>query len=58
MLEKGRRVWYHKKTKERRAVSMWEGKRKAVTFSYDDGVEQDKRLVELFARYQVKGTFN
>ncbi|MCD7826130.1 MAG: polysaccharide deacetylase family protein [Clostridiaceae bacterium] len=32
--------------------------KKAVTFSYDDGVEQDRRLVELFNRYGLKGTFN
>ncbi len=37
---------------------MWNGKKKAVTFSYDDGVEQDKRLVELFNRYGLKCTFN
>lgn len=37
---------------------MWNGKKKAVTFSFDDGVEQDKRLVALFNQYQVKGTFN
>lgn len=37
---------------------MWNGKKKAVTFSYDDGIEEDIRLVELFSRYQVKGTFN
>ncbi|MBR3251319.1 MAG: polysaccharide deacetylase family protein [Erysipelotrichaceae bacterium] len=34
------------------------GYKKAFTLSYDDGVEQDKRLIELFDRYQVKGTFN
>lgn len=34
------------------------GKAKAVTFSYDDGVSQDKRLVELFDRYGLKCTFN
>ena len=28
-----------------------EGKAKAVTFSYDDGVPQDKRLAELFDKY-------
>ena len=27
---------------------MWNGKKKAVTFSYDDGVEQDRRLIALF----------
>lgn len=35
-----------------------EGKEKAVTFSYDDGVVQDKRLAEIFDRYGMKGTFN
>lgn len=34
------------------------GKPKAVTFSYDDGVPQDKRLAELFDRYGMKATFN
>lgn len=37
---------------------MWNGKMKAVTFSYDDGIRQDKRLVELFNKYGVKATFN
>jgi len=31
---------------------------KAVTFSYDDGVRQDIRLIELFNRYKLKCTFN
>ncbi len=31
---------------------------KAVTFSYDDGIEQDRRLVEIFNRYGIKATFN
>ncbi|MDD6763358.1 MAG: polysaccharide deacetylase family protein [Clostridiales bacterium] len=31
---------------------------KAVTFSYDDGVTQDKRLIELFDKYNLKSTFN
>ena len=35
-----------------------EGKTKAVTFSYDDGVNQDLRLAEIFDSYGVKGTFN
>lgn len=30
----------------------------AVTFSYDDGVPADKRLVEIFNRYGIKATFN
>lgn len=37
---------------------MFDGKMKAVTFSYDDGVTQDIRLVELFNKYGLKGTFN
>lgn len=37
---------------------MWNGKKKAVTFSYDDGVTQDRRLVELLNRYGVRATFN
>lgn len=37
---------------------MFDGKLKAVTFSYDDGVTQDIRLVELFNKYSLKGTFN
>ena len=37
---------------------MWKGKKKAVTFSYDDGVTQDRRLVEMMNTYGVKGTFN
>lgn len=37
----------------------WKDKyRKAVTFSYDDGVTQDIRLIELFNKYNFKGTFN
>ncbi|HBL40371.1 MAG TPA: polysaccharide deacetylase [Ruminococcaceae bacterium] len=32
--------------------------KKAVTFSYDDGVTQDIRLVEMFNRYGLKATFN
>ena len=31
---------------------------KYVTFSFDDGVTQDKRLVELFNKYGLKATFN
>ena len=32
--------------------------RKALTFSYDDGVEQDRRLVDIFNSYGMKATFN
>jgi peptidoglycan/xylan/chitin deacetylase (PgdA/CDA1 family) len=37
---------------------MFDGKLKAITFSYDDGVSQDIRLIELFNKYGMKGTFN
>ena len=37
---------------------MFNGKMKAVTFSYDDGVAQDRRLVEIFNKYGLKATFN
>ena len=33
-------------------------KRKAVTLSYDDGVIEDERLVEIMRRHGIKGTFN
>ncbi len=35
-----------------------DGKTKAVTLSYDDGRNQDRRLVEIFNKYGVKGTFH
>lgn len=35
-----------------------EGKHKALTFSYDDGCIYDKRLIEIFDKYGMKGTFN
>lgn len=31
---------------------------KYVTFSFDDGVTQDKRLIELLNKYGLKATFN
>lgn len=34
------------------------GRKKAVTLSYDDGVEQDQKLIEIMRRYGLKGTFN
>lgn len=37
---------------------MWNGKKKALTFSYDDGVTQDIRLIQLFDKYGMKATFN
>ena len=43
-----------------RAISMRfpEGRAKTLTFSYDDGVEQDMRLAELLEAHGMKGTFN
>ena len=35
-----------------------EGRKKALTLSYDDGVEQDRRLVEILQKNGLKGTFN
>ena len=35
-----------------------DGRKAALTFSYDDGVEFDRRLVERFNHYGFKGTFN
>lgn len=35
-----------------------QGKTKALTFSYDDGVRSDIRLLEIFRRHGLKGTFN
>ena len=34
------------------------GKNKCLTMSYDDGVWQDRRLIEIFNRHGVKGTFH
>ena len=34
------------------------GKKKAFNITYDDGVTQDIRFVELLNKYGVKGTFN
>ncbi len=34
------------------------GVRKAVTFSYDDGSNDDIKLVEIFNKHNMKGTFN
>lgn len=35
-----------------------EGKYKALTMSYDDGREEDRRLAALLNRYRIKGTFH
>lgn len=37
---------------------MFDGKMKVVTFSYDDGVTQDIRLIEILDKYGLKCTFN
>lgn len=43
----------------RRDVLLYpEGKQKAFTMSYDDGVTQDERLIALMDKYGIKGTFN
>lgn len=46
---RGRKKW---------RIRMWKGFRKAVTFSYDDGVESDRKLLDILNRYHLKGTFN
>lgn len=35
-----------------------DGKKRAFTMSYDDGQIHDLRLIEIFNRYGIKGTFN
>ncbi|NLM96027.1 MAG: polysaccharide deacetylase family protein [Halanaerobiaceae bacterium] len=35
-----------------------EGRKKALTMSYDDGQIHDRRLVEIFNKYGIKGTFH
>lgn len=37
---------------------MFYGKKKAITFSYDDGVEQDVRFIEILNKYGLRATFN
>ncbi len=34
------------------------GKERALTLSYDDGVEQDIRLIDIMKKHGLKGTFN
>lgn len=42
-----------------RVSMLWpDGLKKALTFSYDDGVMQDLKLISLFRLYGLKGTFN
>ena len=35
-----------------------DGKSKVLTLSYDDGVVQDIRMIEILNKYGIKGTFN
>ncbi|NLB40738.1 MAG: polysaccharide deacetylase family protein [Clostridiales bacterium] len=35
-----------------------EGRAKALTLSYDDGVEQDIQLIDIMNKHKLKGTFN
>ncbi|MBD8067667.1 polysaccharide deacetylase family protein [Bacillus sp. PS06] len=35
-----------------------EGKHKVLTMSYDDGVLADRKLVQIFNKYDIKGTFH
>ena len=37
---------------------MWNDKKKAITFSFDDGVLQDIRAIEILDKYGLKATFN
>ena len=40
-------------------LMLWpEGRRQALTFSYDDGVVQDRRLIAIMRKNGLKGTFN
>lgn len=39
-------------------IVFWRGKMKYLTFSFDDGVLQDKRFVALLNKYNLKATFN
>ena len=44
---------------EHRISVLWpDGLKKALTFSYDDGVMQDLKLISLFRLYGIKATFN
>ena len=33
---------------------VWNGKKKAITFSFDDGVTQDIRTIEILDKYSLK----
>ena len=43
----------------KRIINLWPGgTTKALTLSYDDGVGQDKRLIQIFNKYKLRATFN
>ena len=44
--------------KRRRHMRFPGFKLRALTFSYDDGVKQDRRLIEIMQKNGIKGTFN
>lgn len=37
---------------------LWNGKHKALTFSFDDGVKQDIEVIKILDEYGLKATFN
>ena len=39
-------------------IRLKDGKRRVLTLSYDDGVKQDKRMMEILDKYGLKCTFN
>lgn len=39
-------------------MNIWDGKTKAFTMSYDDGVESDRKLLDIINYYGLKCTFN
>lgn len=34
------------------------GKKKALTFSFDDGIKQDEKFIDILNKYKMKATFN
>ena len=62
--DKQRRMWYNKVGKQTEggiSVAIMRfpgGLRKAVTLSYDDGVEQDRELIGILDQAGLKCTFN
>lgn len=39
-------------------MKVWDGRKKAFTMSYDDGIESDRKLVDIINYYKIKCTFN